>query len=70
VVKFPFGPRHEFSGSFSGLRDTYMSAKLKNFGVNHSPKNDRDMLSAVVDFDEYGNELDCDDSPSDDEDPN
>ena len=46
-----------------------MSAKLKNFGVTHSPKNDRDMLSAVVDFDEYGNELDCDDSPSDDEDP-
>ena len=29
---------------------------------------DRDMLSAAVDFDEYGNELDCDDSPSDDED--
>jgi hypothetical protein len=30
---------------------------------------DSDMLSAPVDFDEYGNELDCDDSPSDNEDP-
>ena len=30
---------------------------------------DSDMLSAAVDFDDYGNELDCDDSPSDDEDP-
>ena len=30
---------------------------------------DCDMLSAAVDFDEYGNDLDCDDSLSDDEDP-
>jgi hypothetical protein len=30
---------------------------------------DCDMLSPAVNFDDYGNELDCDDPVSDDEDP-